>query len=536
MKRRQLIQGGGAALGGLLLPWPATAITNAEIESRESRLNKRRLAETALLNAKRLKARYCDIRIGQYYSQAVQTENTDVKHIANHQSSGFGVRVLVDGCWGFCASHNLSDIGVAEATQKAVAIAKASKLMQAEPVSWIERKGVGDQVWQTPIKEDPFSVSLREKIALLTEAASKAKRAGATYVKNNLFLINEQKYFASSEESFIDQDIYRIWAPFELHAVDNRSGKVATRNGLSAPMGMGYEYLQPRAQDRKTHIITHYDRSYDLVEDAVAAAKQAREKLKAPVVKPGQYDLVLDPSLLFLVIHESIGHSLELDRILGHEANFAGTSFVNLPEWQENLLFMGNPSVNLFADRSQPGALGSVKYDDEGVRTSVWPIVKNGQIVGFPATREYWGISGRDQIGCSFADSWSSMQILRMPNISLVPNAEPLSLEAMIKSVDTGLYMSGRASYSIDQQRNNFQFGSQLCYEIKEGEIVGQVQDAVFQSDTRSFWQNYVGSCDMSDYRLGGSFYDGKGQPVQLSSVSHGSATSRFSDIAVLNV
>ena len=533
MKRRQVIQGGGLALGGLLLPWPTIPASTVDIESRESRFNKRRLAETALLNAKQLKATYCDIRLGQYFTQSILTENAEVESITNTQSLGFGVRVLVNGAWGFYASNNLTDIGVAEATQKAVAIAKANQFVQVKPLTWIERKGVGDQVWQTPIKVDPFSVSLREKLDLLKQAGRRALRAGATQINANLHLVNEKKYFASSEGSFIDQDIYRIWAPFELAVQDSKTGKVATRHGLSAPMGMGFEYLQAREQDKKTHIITHYDRSYDLVADAVAAAKQAKEKLKSPTVKPGQYELLIDPSLMYLLIHETIGHTLEMDRILGHEVNTGDNSFVNLSEWQAKQLFIGNPALNLFADRSQPGALGSVKYDDEGMRTSVSPLIKKGEIVGFPATREYWGLTGREYMGCSFADSWANPQTLRMPNVSLAPNAESLSLDAMIKTVDTGLYMTGSANFSIDRNRDNFQFGSQLCYEIKEGEVVGQVQQAVCQTDTRRFWQNYIHSCDKSDYRLGGSFYDGKGQPMQLSAVSHGSATSRFSDMSV---
>jgi len=299
---------------------------------------------------------------------------------------------------------------------------------------------------------------------------------------------------------------------------------------------MGYEYLQVNPSDKVTGITTRYGKGYDMLEDAIAAAKQARAKHTAKSVEAGKYDLVLDPSHLWLTIHESVGHPLELDRVLGYEANFAGTSFATLDKWKSKDFKYGSPQVTLVADKTQVGSLGAVGYDDEGVKTGKWDLVKDGILVNYQAIRDQVHIIDEAHSqGCCYADSWSSVQFQRMANVSLQAGKTPLSVQNMIKDVKKGIYIIGDGSFSIDQQRYNFQFGGQLYYEIKDGQIAGMLKDVAYQSNTQEFWNSCAAVCDESDYRLGGSFFDGKGQPSQSSAVSHGSSTARFNGVNVIN-
>jgi TldD protein len=231
-----------------------------------------------------------------------------------------------------------------------------------------------------------------------------------------------------------------------------------------------------------------------------------------------------------------VGHPTELDRVLGYEANYAGTSFVTLDKWRSRSFKYGSDIVTLFADKTQPGSLGAVGYDDEGVPTKRWDLVKNGVLVNYQVIRDQAHILGlRESQGCCYADNWSSIQFQRMPNVSLEPGTAPVTPEQMIGGVDKGIYIVGDSSYSIDQQRYNFQFTGQMFYEIKGGKIVGPLRDVAYQSNTQEFWNSCAQICDARDYRKGGSFFDGKGQPGQVSAVSHGSSTSRFNGVNVLN-
>lgn len=283
-------------------------------------------------------------------------------------------------------------------------------------------------------------------------------------------------------------------------------------------------------------IFTLYKKRYNMIEDARIGALQLDEKLKAKPLEPGKYDLVIDPSNLFLTIHESVGHPTELDRVLGYEANFAGTSFLTLDKWETKKFNFGNNLVNFFGDRTQPGSLGAIGYDDEGVNAKRWDIIKDGILVNYQVTRDQAHMLNlKESQGTSYADSWNSVQFQRMPNVSLKPGDKPLKPADMIKNIEKGLYMFGRNSYSIDQQRYNFQFSSQLCYEIRNGQIVGMAKDAAYQANTQEFWNSVSEICDENDYRFGGTFNDGKGQPSQSSAVSHGCATTKFSGVNVIN-
>jgi TldD protein len=497
---------------------------------------KKKMADVALNAARSKGATYTDVRIGRYLNQYVVTRENKVENLVDTESYGMGIRVIANGCWGFAATDKLDNDSIAKAAQAAVAIAKENSRIQSEPVQLVPQKGYGEVSWKTPIEKNGFEVPIKEKTDLLLSVNDAAMKGGANYVNSIIFLVNEQKYFASTDGSYIDQDIHRIWPIFAVTKIDQKSGKFETRQSLSAPRGMGYEYLIPRESDKIHGVTTLYRDRYDMLEDAKAAAPQAAEKLNAKSVEAGKYDLVLDPSHLWLTIHESVGHPSELDRVLGYEANFAGTSFLTLEKWKSGKFNFGSKNVNIVADKIQPGSLGAVGYDDEGVEAKKWDIIKDGILVNYQAIRDQAHIIGlKESQGCCFADSWSDVQFQRMPNISLQPGQTPLVPADMIKNVEKGIYIVGDSSFSIDQQRYNFQFSGQLYYEIKDGKIAGMLNDVAYQSNTQEFWNSCAAVCDKSDYRLGGSFFDGKGQPEQVSAVSHGSSTSLFKGVNVIN-
>lgn len=538
MERRDFLELTGFAAGALVIPvwgrrvegWNGalTAIPTAD---------KKQLADIALEAARSKGATYVDFRIGRRLNQFITARETKIQNITNTESYGVGIRVIANGTWGFGSTNDVTPDGVARAAAQAVAIAKANSVLQTEPVELAPQKGYGEVAWKTPIEKNAFEVPISEKADLLKAASEAAMKNGADYVNALLFLVNEQKYFASTDGSYIDQDIHRIWPVFIATAINKDTGKFEQRASLSSPRGMGYEYLSGRPAGKvKGPATTTYGDYYDMVEDAAAAGAQAKAKHQAKSVEPGKYDLVLDPSHLWLTIHESVGHPTELDRVLGYEANYAGTSFVTLDKWKSKTFKYGSPLVNIFADKIQPNSLGAVGYDDEGVKTKKWYLIKDGILVDYQVIRDQAHIIGKTASdGCCYADAWSSVQFQRMPNVSLEPGKTPLSPADMIKKVEKGIYIIGDGSFSIDQQRYNFQFGGQLFYEIKNGKIVGPLKDVAYQSNTQEFWNSCVQVCDKRDYRLGGSFFDGKGQPPQVSAVSHGSSTSRFNGVNVIN-
>ncbi|WP_074224791.1 TldD/PmbA family protein [Algoriphagus halophilus] len=542
MKRRDFIHLSGMGLGALMTPGmlamgnPVTA--ERLMEPGIDVAAKKVLADIALNAAKAKGATYTDVRIGRYLNQFVITREKNVQNITNAESFGVGIRVIAEGTWGFSATSDVSPDGIKKCAETAVAIAKANSKLQKEPVQLAPVQGAGEVSWQTPIKKNAFEVPVKDKIDLLLSANDAAIQNGAAFVNSALFMVNEQKYFASTDGSYIDQDVHRIWPNFTVTALNKAEGNFRSRQALSAPMGMGYEYLDGLASEKIPGPagLVSYRNSYDLIEDATAAAKQAVEKLSAKSVVPGKYDLVLDPDHLGLTIHESVGHPLELDRVLGYEANYAGTSFATLDKWKSGDFKYGSDKVNIFADKTQPHSLGYVAYDDEGVKTKEWDLIKDGVLVNYQAIRDQVSILGENEShGCCYADSWESVQFQRMANISLRPGKEKLSVNDMVKDVEKGVYIVGRGSYSIDQQRYNFQFGGQLFYEIKNGEIVGMLEDVAYQSNTQEFWNSCSQICDKDDYKLFGSFFDGKGQPSQVSAVSHGSSTTRFDGVNVIN-
>ena len=538
MQRRHFIKATGIGLGALMMPAYSRLVAAEELVVKLDVAVKKRLADTALSAARSAGATYCDVRIGRYLRQFLSTRESQVENVVNSESSGIGIRVIANGTWGFAASSRLDADSVADAARQAVQIAKANSRLTSEPVHLAPVEGVGEVAWATPIVKNAMAVPIKEKLDHLLSVNAAAMKAGADFIQSRLFQINEQKYFASTDGSYIDQDIHRIWAPFDVTVVDKASGKFRRRGELGAPMGMGYEYLDGRSADKIAlpNGGVGYRNSYDMLEDAVAAARHAREKLEAPSVKPGKYDLVLDPTHLLLTIHETVGHPLELDRVLGYEANYAGTSFATLDKWKGKDFRYGSDKVTIVADRVQAHSLGAVGYDDEGVKAQRWDLIKDGILVNYQAIRDQAHILGlKHSQGCCYADSWASVQFQRMPNVSLSAGKQKLSPADMVKNVENGIYIIGRGSYSIDQQRYNAQFGGQLFYEIKDGKITRMIEDVAYQIRTPEFWNACSAVCDEDDYRIGGTFFDGKGQPSQVSAVSHGASTARFDGINVIN-
>ena len=544
MKRRDFVGLTGLAAGALFLPaFPGLghpAVDPARLlEPGADVTLKKRLADAGLNAAKAAGATYADVRIGRYLNQGIFTREKQVQNIASTESYGVGIRVIANGTWGFASTNNVSEAGIAKAAQLAVQIAKANSKVQKEKVQLAPQKGFGEVSWKAPIQQNAFEVPIKYKVDLLLGVNAKALDLGVSFINSVLFQVNEQKYFASTDGSYIDQDIHRIYPTFGVTAIDRASGKFRSRQALSSPMGLGYEYLTPKAADKVAgpagSDIIGYKNSYDMLEDVALAAKQVKQKLTAKSVVPGKYDLVLDPHHLGLTIHESVGHPTELDRVLGYEANYAGTSFATL-EWRAKKLPYGSKIVNIVADKTQLTSLGAVGYDDEGVKTKRWDIIKDGMLVDYQKTRDQAHRVGQTESdGCCYSQSWQDVQFQRMPNVSLQPGKQKLSVDEMVSKVDKGIYIAGNGSFSIDQQRYNFQFGGQVFYAIEKGKITEMLEDVSYQANTQEFWNSCAAICDESDYRLFGAFNDGKGQPSQSSAVSHGSPTTRFNGVTVIN-
>jgi TldD protein len=478
----------------------------------------RDLADAALASAKKAGASYADVRINRYRNQFIFTRDRRIQNIVNTESYGFGVRVIVDGTWGFASSSVVTSDEIARVAAQAAGIAKANRRLNAEPVR-LAPVDAYDTTWNTPVQKNPFDLPLQPKIDLLMQINDEAlKVPGASFVSAAMQFVNEQKYFASSEGSHIQQSLIRSYPSFTVTAVDRATGKFYARNALTAPMGMGYEYIE----------------GYPLVTEARAAAEEAVAMHKAKPAPAGQKTLILHPTNLWLTIHESVGHSTELDRALGYEANLAGTSFLT-PDKLGKFEF-GSKLVNIFADKTQERAIATCGFDDDGVKTTRWPLIHAGTFVDYQTTRDQAHLIGqKTSHGCSYADNWSSIPFQRMPNVSLEPGGKDISEQDIISATDDGVYVKGDASYSIDQQRYNFQFSGQTFWEVKNGKITTQLRDLAYQSNTPEFWK----SCDMvggrSTYALGGAFSDGKGQPMQINSVSHGCPIARFARVNILN-
>ena len=479
----------------------------------------RNLADLALRTAKGLGASYADIRICRDRREHLSAREDRIESIQNSTSFGMGVRVLWKGAWGFASSNTVNEASVKRTTQYALEIARANQAIQTRTTE-LEGLPAYEGWWTMPMKTDPFKVSIEDKLKTLLAINAAAQKRGADFCRSSMSFVQEEKFFASSRGSYIHQSRVRSFPRFTATATDKESGRFENRQSFAAPRGSGYEYLE----------------DYDLVGDAAKAAEEARMKLKAKSVEPGRKDLVIHPTNLWLTIHETVGHPTELDRALGYEANFAGTSFVT-PDKLGKLKY-GSDLVTIIGDRTQEGGLATVAFDDDGVRTqgAEFDIIKKGRFENYQMSIGLAKAIGRKRSnGCAFADSWDKFPIQRMPNISLQPGKKKVSVEELIADIKDGIYIMGDGSWSIDQQRYNFQFGGQLFYEIKNGKLGQMLRDVAYQGNTVDFWNACDGLCGKEEYFLGGAFNCGKGQPQQIAPVSHGAVPARFRQINVLN-
>lgn len=475
------------------------------------------LLDTCTSEARRLGASYSDLRLCTSREQRVHTREDKVQYVGDNVNQGFGVRVLVQGTWGFAASSHITKAEVQRCVKQACEIAAANSKLQVRPIE-LSAERAHQAAWKTPLKKNPFEVPLSDKIELLQRVNATAKTHGADYCDSFMWIVNDWKYFGSSEGSSIVQDLYRLWSEAHPTVVDKTTGQFDARKTLTVPTGQGYEYIE----------------NFPYIEEIEKATVNARRKLKARSVTPGKRDLIILPSNLWLTIHESCGHPTELDRALGYEANFAGTSFMT-PDKLGKLQY-GSELINMFADRTAPAGLSTCGYDDDGVATLQFPIIKDGLFVNYQTTREQAALVNQPRsYGCSYADSWGHVPLQRMPNISLQPGKKKLSLQELISGTDDAILVIGDGSWSIDQQRYNFQFTGQEFWEIKNGKIGEMLRDVAYQGNTVDFWNSCDALCDESEYELGGSFFCGKGQPCQVAPVSHGAVPARFRQVNILN-
>ena len=518
--RRSFIKTAGVAAGVVALPSLPRWV--CEVEAAEAAaaaaVNKNALADIALSTARKLGATYADIRINRYRNEQISTREKQVQNVSRSQNFGFGVRVLFKGTWGFASSRDVSADEVRRLTREAVDIARANSVYQRKRVVLAPASKVVDN-WKSAFEKDPFEVSIDDKIQFLLKLNEQAmKTEGVSFVNSSMGFVNEQKFYASTDGSRIDQYIIRANPSFNVTAVNRSNGDFQSRTDFGGPQGLGYEYME----------------KYPWLKEAEQAGQDAVAKLKAKPVEPGKYDLILHPSHLWLTIHESVGHPTELDRALWWEADYAGTSFIT-PDKTGKLQF-GSKIVNFVADRTQRGGLATIGYDDEGVPGQKWHLIKDGVFVDWQTTRDLAGLSpGKKSYGCLHADSWGSISFPRMPNVSLQAAAENTSLDDLVAGVEKGILIYGNGSYSIDQQRYNFQFGGQTFWEIKNGKVGPMLRDVAYQSRTTDFWNSCDGLGGQATYEIGGSFNDGKGEPGQSNAVSHGCPVARFRQVNVLN-
>ncbi len=393
--------------------------------------------------------------------------------------------------------------------------------VNTEPIELAAEPAHGTRSWVSAYEQDPFDVPDAEKIALLGGWSRRLlAHPAVSHVDASLLAVHENKFYADLAGTVTTQQRVRIQPNLVATAIDPDAGRFETMDTLAPPVGRGWEYLTGTGWD--------WDAELDRLPDLLA------EKLAAPSVEAGDYDVVIDPTNLWLTIHESVGHATELDRILGWEAAYAGTSFAT-PD-KLNKLQYGSALMNVTGDRTVAHGLATICFDDEGVETQTWDIVRDGVLVGYQLDRRIAARTGQTRSnGCAFADSPGHTPIQRMANVSLQPTADGPSTEELIGGLDDGIYIVGDKSWSIDMQRYNFQFTGQRFFRVRSGRITGQVRDVAYQSTTTDFWGSMAAVGGPQTYLLGGAFNCGKGQPGQVAAVSHGCPAALFRNVRILN-
>jgi TldD protein len=478
--------------------------------------------DAALERARALGCEHAEIRVERIRSQVARLRDGRLETSADDHELGLGLRVVHDGAFGFAATVELTADAAASLADQAVATARATAPAVTERVELAEEPSHGEKRWTSSYRLDPTEVPMADKVALLEDWSGRVLRAsGVDHVTAYVLAVVEDKHFADLSGTVTTQRRVRLHPVVEATAVDSEEAGFETMRSLAPPVGRGWEYV--------------LGDGWDWDEELARLPEYLAEKLHAPTVVPGAYDLVIDPSNLWLTIHESIGHATELDRAMGYEAAYAGTSFATFDKL--GTLRYGSGVMNVTGDRTVEHGLATVGFDDEGVQAQSFDLIREGTLVGYQLDRRIARSSGLGRSnGCAFADSPGHIPIQRMANVSLRPApGEGPSTAELISAVDNGFYVLGDKSWSIDMQRYNFQFTGQRFFKIEKGQLVGQVKDLAYQSRTTEFWGAMEAVGGEPTYRLGGAMNCGKGQPGQVAPVSHGCPPALFRGINVLN-
>ncbi len=474
------------------------------------------IAGRALDTAQLRGAAYADVRVVHRREESIDVKSGQLAGVLSHETEGFGVRALVDGAWGFAASHRLTTAEADRVAAMAVRIARASATALRRPVVLDARPPAVGR-FETPLADDPFEVPLEAKIADLL-AADAAMRAveGIAFTDASYGAQREWKTFASSDGSHTEQVITYVGAGIEANAIDgDEHQRRSYPDAGGAWQGGGYEYV----------------RSLDLAGHAEQVATEAVQLLSAPQLPPGRRTIVLDPSQLYMQVHETCGHPAELDRVFGTEASYAGTSFLTTDKLDAGFRY-GSEIVDIVADASAPGGMGTFGWDDEGVAAQAVPLVRAGIFVGYLSSRETAPRIGRSSGGAMRADGWNRLPLIRMTNVNLLPKPG-MSLDDIVAATDDGLFLASNRSWSIDDRRLNFQFATEVAYEIRDGTLGRLYRNATYTGMTPEFW----GSCDAigdeSSYVMLGTPNCGKGEPSQWGHIGHGCSGARFRNVQV---
>ncbi len=486
----------------------------------------RAIADAALSRSRALGVDHADVRVARMRHQILRLRDGHPESAVDAEDLGLAVRVVHDGCWGFAAGVDLTPDEAARLAERAVAMARLSRPLSTERVELAPEPTYADVTYVSSYEVDPTTVPEADKTALLADWSTRLMAAASVdHVDATVFAVQECSFYADLAGTVTTQQRVRIEPEVTAVAVQDDGGFESMRT-LAPPAGRGWEYVTGPA-DR---VAPTWDWDAELAELPELLA----ERLRAPSVQAGRYDLVVDPTNLWLTIHESVGHATELDRSLGYEANYAGTSFATFDRL--GTLKYGSPLMHVTGDRTLEHGLATVGWDDEGVAGQQFDLVRDGLLVGFQLDRNMARLKGLGRSnGCAYADSALHVPVQRMANVSLQPVAGGPSRDELIAGVDDGLYVMGDKSWSIDMQRYNFQFTGQRFYRIKGGRLAGQVKDAAYQANTTDFWgaMSVVGG--PSTYYLGGAFNCGKGQPGQVAAVTHGCPVARFDQVNILN-
>jgi TldD protein len=481
----------------------------------------RNLADAALSRARALGAEHADFRLERIREASLHLRDGQLDSCSDGEDLGLAVRVVHEGTWGFAAGVDRTPEGAARLAEQAIATAKVSRVLRREPVELAAEISYPDVTWISAYEIDPFTVPETDRIARVAELSERLLAAdGVDHVDASLGHVLENKFYADTAGTTTTQQRVRIHPAFTAVHVDRGEGKFYSMRTVGAPAGRGWEYLTGTGWD---------------ADAAIAELPELlAEHVKAPSVEAGRYDLVIDPTNLWLTIHESIGHATELDRALGYEAAYAGTSFATFD--QLGTLRYGSPIMNVTGDRTVEHGLATIGYDDEGVATSSFDIVRDGVLAGYQLNRQMAVANGFARSnGCAFADSPGHIPLQRMANVSLAADPRGPSLEELISGVERGIYVVGDRSWSIDMQRYNFQFTGQRFFRIENGRLAGQLKDVAYQATTTEFWGSMAAVGGPSTYHLGGAMNCGKGQPGQIAPVSHGCPAALFRGVNVLN-